>query len=135
MFYEGEDRGGVGVGNGIQNLAKNALPISFYFWNLAKSYYSVLANFVAMFLGFASFPLLFTNFQLFFWVFQFLSHTLESFEWTTHSTEKHKIIVGFHCITSPCPNFDRQHQPPQLCLIKLNWTKLLQQEKEVKYDK
>ena len=47
------------------------------------------------------------RFPLFFWVSQISSyflglpilyHTLESFEWRTHSTEKHKIIVAFHFI-------------------------------------
>ena len=36
------------------------------------------------------------NFQLLFWVFECLYHTLDSLEWRTHSTEKHKIIEPFH---------------------------------------
>ena len=77
------------------------LVLLFWVWNLAKSYFSELANFLAIFLGFAKFPLFFWVWQIssyFFWVFQFLYHTLESFEWRTHSTKKHEIIVAIHLI-------------------------------------
>ena len=67
-------------GGTCQNFDKGDHPI--FLRNLAKSYFSGLANFLAIFLGFAKFPLFLglTNVQLFFWVFQFLYHTLESFE-------------------------------------------------------
>ena len=74
------------------------LVLFYWVWNLAKSCFSGFANFLAIFLGSAKFPLFFGVWQIssyFFWVFQFLYHTLESFEWRTYTTEKHKIIVAF----------------------------------------
>ena len=67
------------------------LVLFFWAWNLAKSYFSGLANFLAISLGFAKFLRYFLGsdkFPAIFWVFQFLCHTLESFAWRTHSTEK-----------------------------------------------
>ena len=64
-------------GGGGQNLDRDARPI---FWasNLAKSYFSGLANSLVIFLGFTKFPLLFGSdkFPAIFWVFQLLNHTL-----------------------------------------------------------
>ena len=58
------------------------LVLFFGVWNLAKSYFSRLANFLAIFLGFTKFPLYFGSdkFPAIFWVFQFLYYTLESFK-------------------------------------------------------
>ena len=67
------------------------LVLFFWAWNLAKSYFSGLANFLAIFLGFAKFPLFFWVWQIssyFFGSSNFCNHALESFEWRTHSTEK-----------------------------------------------
>ena len=97
-------------GGTCQNFDRDARPICLglkfgqilFFWvGKLFSYFSGFCKISAIFLGL-------TNFQLFFWVFQFLCHTLESFAWRTHSTEKHKIIVAFriysnfdkHCILS-----------------------------------
>ena len=87
-----------GGGGTCQNFEWDARPIFLglkfgqilFFW-VGKffSYFSGFRKISAIFLGL-------TNFQLFCWVFQFLYHTLESFKWRTHSTEKHKIIVAFH---------------------------------------
>ena len=81
-----------------KNFDRDARPI-FLGLKLGKffSYFSGVFKISAIFLGL-------TNFQLLFWVFQFLCHTLESFAWRTHSTEKHKIIVAFHIYS----NFDKR---------------------------
>ena len=57
-----------GEGGTCQNFDRDARPI-FWVWNLAKSYFSELANFLAIFPGFAKFP-------LFFWVWQISSYFL-----------------------------------------------------------
>ena len=49
------------------------------------------------------------NFQLFFGVLQFFYHTLESFEWKTHSIEKHKIIAAFHIVQILTNNISLSH--------------------------
>ena len=66
--------GGGGGGGTCQNFDRDARPI-FWVSNLAKSYFSGLANFFSYFSGFCKISAIFlglTNFQLFFWVFQFL---------------------------------------------------------------
>ena len=80
-----------------------------FFWvlNLAKSYFSGLANFLAIFLGFAKFPLFFgsdkfpaivgsSNFCI-----THLSPLNE--EHTVLKKKQHKIIVAFHIYS----NFDK----------------------------
>ena len=67
------------------------LVLFFWVWNLAKTYFSGLANFFSYFSGSRNISAIFlglTNFQLFFWVLLFLYYTLESFEWRAHGTEK-----------------------------------------------
>ena len=73
--------GGGGGGGAHVKILTGILVLCFVF-DLAKSYFSGLANFLAIFLGFTKFSLFLglKNFQLFLWVFQFLYHTLESFE-------------------------------------------------------
>ena len=94
-----------GGGGAHVKILTGMLVLFFWVWNLAKSYFSGLANFLAILQGFAKFPLFLGSdkFPAIFWVFQVLYHTLKSFEWRTHGTEKHKIIVAFHIYS----NFDK----------------------------
>ena len=78
-------------------------------WDLAKYYFSAMANFWAIFGGFEKFPLFFgglTNSSYFLGIFQFGDRSFESFEWRTHNTEKQQIIVAFHIYS----NFNKQLQ-------------------------
>ena len=73
---------------------------SSYFWGLKFSQvlFVWVGKFFSYFSGFHKIFAIFGSdkFPAIVWVFQFLYHALESFEWRTHSTEKHKIIVSFH---------------------------------------
>ena len=82
------------------------LVLFFWVWNLAKSYFCGLANFLAIFLSFAKFP-------LFFWVWQISSNFFESSNFCIthlkplneeHTVLKNKIIVAFHVYS----NYDHQ---------------------------
>ena len=95
-------------GGTCQNFDRDARPI-FWVWNFAKSYFSGLANFLAIFLGFANFRYFFVSDKfpaIFGGLPIFVPHTwILCMKNTQHSTEKHKIIVAFHIYS----NFDTLH--------------------------
>ena len=77
-------------GGTCQNFDRDARPI-FLGLKFGQILFFLVGKFFSYFSGFRKISAIFldlTNFQLIFWVFQFLYHTLESFEWRTHSTEK-----------------------------------------------
>ena len=100
-------------GGTCQNFDRDARP-TFLGLKFGQILFFCIGKFLGYFSGFCKISAIFlglTNFQLFFWVFQFLCHTLQSFAWRTHSTEKHTIIVAFHIYS----NFDKH------CILSLVW--------------
>ena len=76
-------RGG-GGGAAHVKILTGMLVLLFWVWNLAKSYFSGLANFLAIFLDFAKFP-------LFFWVWQISSYFFGSSNFcVTHLNPLHE---------------------------------------------
>ena len=111
-------RGGGGGGT-CQNFDRDARPI-FLGLKFGQILFFWVGNFFSYFSGFRRISSIFlglANFQLFFWVFQFLYHTLESFKSTTHSTEKHKIIVAFHIYS----DFDKHYILSHSIFLGLNF--------------
>ena len=85
-------------GGTCQNFDRDARPI-FLGLKFGQILFFWIGKFFGYFSGFRKISAIFwgsDKFPAFFWVFQFLYHTLESFKWWTHGTEKHKIIVAFH---------------------------------------
>ena len=95
------------------------LVLFFWVWNLAKSYFSGLTNFLAIFLGFAKFP-------LFFWVWQIsrLSFGSSNFCIThlnplneEHTVLKNKVTVAFNIYS----NFDHHFILSHSIFLGLNF--------------